>query len=325
MATVCYTERRGAVLTPSALGCLAAVPTVNVSAGCAHRCLYCYAQGYSQYPGENTVLVYRDTAARATEELRRKRRRPLAVYFCPSCDPFQPVEEVLDMTYETMRGVLEAGVAIEFVTKGQVPARFIDLFARHVGQVSGQVGITTLEAGLAATLEPGAAEPAARVASLGALSRAGVHVSVRADPLVHGVMDTEESFAAVLAAAQARSVREVAASFLFLRPAIAAALRRHIADATLLDQVLTPYRQGVRFRLRGGQGSGLALPEAVRREAFARLRKIAEKRGMTLHVCGCKNPDLTDESCHISRTAGSERLDRELLWPEEKAPGQKTD
>ncbi len=310
-------------MTPSALGCLAAVPTANVSAGCAHRCLYCYARGYPQYPGEAMVLVYRDTAARVLDELHRKRRRPPAVYFCPSCDPFQPVEEVLDVTYETMKGVLEAGVALEFVTKGIVPARFIDLFARHPGRVSGQVGLTTLHAGLAATLEPGVPAPAARVALLGALCRAGVHVSLRADPLIHGVTDTEKNFAEVLAAACACGVREVAASFLFLRPAIAAALRRHISDLALRDRVLAPYRQGVRFRLRGGQGGGLALPEALRRGAFARLRKLTDEGGMALHICGCKNPDITDESCHITRTSGSAGSASALLWPEENASGHK--
>ena len=76
MVTVRFTERRGAVLTPSGLACLAGVPTVNVSVGCAHRCVYCYGRGYSQYPGERAVLVYRDTAARVEKELARKRRRP---------------------------------------------------------------------------------------------------------------------------------------------------------------------------------------------------------------------------------------------------------
>jgi hypothetical protein len=34
MASVRFIERRGAVLTPSALACLSGVPTVNISSGC---------------------------------------------------------------------------------------------------------------------------------------------------------------------------------------------------------------------------------------------------------------------------------------------------
>ena len=327
MVTVHYTQRRGAVLTPSALGCLATVPTVNISAGCAHGCIYCYTQGYSQYPGEDVILVYSDTAARVLGELRRKRRRPPVVYFCPSCDPFQPVEAVLDATYETMKGLLEAGVGIEFVTKGCIPGRFFDLFGRHPGRVSGQLGLTTLDAALAAILEPGAAAAEARLESVSGLCRAGVEVSLRADPLIHSVTDTESNLATVLAAARARGIREVAASFMFLRPPIVAGLRRHIRDAALLDRILAPYREGIRFRLRGGQGGGQALPAALRREAFARLRKLTEKCGMTLHVCDCKNPDITDEGCHITRTPGLRVAanpsggDPISLWPAEEAPG----
>ena len=136
MASVRFIERRGAVLTPSGLACLAGVPTVNVSSGCAHRCVYCYGRGYSRYPGEDTVLVYQDTAARVEKELARKRRRPAAVYFCPSCDAFQPVNAVLEESYQTMRVLLESGVGVEFVTKGAVPGRFLDVFSRHPGRVS---------------------------------------------------------------------------------------------------------------------------------------------------------------------------------------------
>lgn len=36
-------ERKSTVLTPSSLGCLTRAATVNVTAGCALGCIYCYA------------------------------------------------------------------------------------------------------------------------------------------------------------------------------------------------------------------------------------------------------------------------------------------
>ena len=90
-------ERQSAVLTPSILSCISHLPTINLTAGCAHNCLYCYVRGYSQHPGENTVTVYANTLERLQRELPRKRRRPVAVYFSPSSDLFQPVPEVLDL------------------------------------------------------------------------------------------------------------------------------------------------------------------------------------------------------------------------------------
>jgi DNA repair photolyase len=301
MVTVRFTERRGAVLTPSGLACLAGVPTVNVSVGCAHRCVYCYGRGYSQYPGERAVLVYRDTAARVEKELARKRRRPAAVYFCPSCDAFQPVDAVLEESDRTMRVLLESGVGVEFVTKGAIPGRFLDIFRRHRGCVSGQIGLTTLDESLRAALEPGAAPVNERLLNVSRLKEAGVRVSVRADPLIHGVTDADTDVAALMAACRERGVTGMAVSYLFLRPPIAASLKRQIADRALVERILSPYAQGCRFTLRGGAGGGLALPQAVRSAAYNRLAHLGAERGLQVHVCGCKNPDVAGGRCHLVR------------------------
>jgi hypothetical protein len=107
-----------AVLTPSSLACLTHVPTVNLTAGCAHECRYCYARGYLTHPGEGKVTFYTNTLAKLREELRRKRKKPSTVYFSPSSDPFQPVPEVLGMTYEVFKFLLESRIGVAFVTKG---------------------------------------------------------------------------------------------------------------------------------------------------------------------------------------------------------------
>lgn len=82
-------NRKSAVLTPSQLPCLADVPSVNLTLGCAHGFVYCYRRSYSLFPGEGQVAVYADTADRLIAELRRKRRKPTHVYFSPSTDVFQ--------------------------------------------------------------------------------------------------------------------------------------------------------------------------------------------------------------------------------------------
>ena len=84
-------ERKSAVLTPSSLACLANIATINLTAGCAHRCIYYYTQGYTTLPRDGTVHLYGNTAVKLAEELRRKRQLSRAVYFSPSSDLFQPV------------------------------------------------------------------------------------------------------------------------------------------------------------------------------------------------------------------------------------------
>ena len=71
---VVHTKRKSAVLTPSSLACLSRIPTVNLTMGCAHGCLYCYTRGYRVYPGEGTVYVYENTLDLLQRELQRRKR-----------------------------------------------------------------------------------------------------------------------------------------------------------------------------------------------------------------------------------------------------------
>jgi hypothetical protein len=76
MLKVIKKKRKTNFLTTSGLRCLAKLPSVNVSAGCAHNCVYCYTKGYSIYPGESLIEVYENMAERIADEIKRKRRKP---------------------------------------------------------------------------------------------------------------------------------------------------------------------------------------------------------------------------------------------------------
>ena len=97
------------------------MPTLNPTAGCVHLCSYCYARGYSNYPGDGTIVLYTNLAEKLENELSRKRKAPAFVYFSPSCDAFQPVKQVLDTTYSLMALLLERGIGVSFLTKGENP------------------------------------------------------------------------------------------------------------------------------------------------------------------------------------------------------------
>jgi len=311
-------RRTGRVLTPSALHCLAQTPTVNITVGCAHRCVYCYTRGYSRHPGDGRLLVWANTAEMLRRELARRRTRPAAVYFCPSSDPFQPLEPVLQQTHDSMRILLRAGIAVQFATKGRIRHRFVSLFADHADLVHAQIGLTTLDQRLTAILEPGAAPIDERLASIESLSRIGVAVRLRADPLIHGVTDGDDDWSRLLRACRKRGVRSAAAGYLFLRPAISNSLRKRIGDPDLRRQILQPYERGESIRLRGAGTSVTALPAHVRRAAFSRLCRVAQSCGIKMTVCGCKNADLTNDCCHLTplttNGARSAREEQFRLW-----------
>ena len=87
MVTVAWADRKSPVLSASSLVCLSQTPGVNLTLGCAHDCIYCYARGYSTFPGENKVIIYENIVEKLGVELARKKTKPQAIYFSPSSMP----------------------------------------------------------------------------------------------------------------------------------------------------------------------------------------------------------------------------------------------
>jgi len=300
MTEVFPIERKSAVLTPSSLACLAHVPTVNLTAGCAHECRYCYARGYLTHPGEGKVRFYTNTLAKLRAELPRKRKRPTTVYFSPSSDPFQPIPEVLDMAYDVFRFLLESGIGVTFVTKGRIPQRHRALLATHAALVQGRIGLTTLDPAVATAFEPCAATPEVRLAQAGELIGAGVPVDARLDPILPGLTDGADCLEPLCEALARIGVHTIAASVLFLRPAVTGSLRRHVEDKLMLNRMLDNFADGERLAIHAGNSRVLALRTSARLEIMDRLKSIAHRHGLEILVCACKNPDISSSSCHIS-------------------------
>ena len=310
-----FIERKGAALTPSSIRCLAWMPTVNITAGCSHGCIYCYIKGYLNYPGDGTVRVYRNTASQVAQELKRKRRKPIAVYFCPSSDAFQPVPEVLDQSFETMRTLLQNNVGVQFVTKGIIPDRFFELFAQHPRLVSGQIGICTIDQAIADIFEPAAAPLAIRMEQLKRFVGTNIAISVRADPLIRGITDTDALLRPFLAAIREAGVTQLAVSYLFLRPAIRSNIARNIPDISMRQTILNAYSGRESLILRGGDQLGQPLHVDIRRAGFDRIRRLSDELGISLHICGCKNPDLTEQRCNLTQlTIASRDVAQGALW-----------
>ena len=301
-------NRKSDILTPSQLRCLSKIPTINIMAGCVHNCIYCYTKGYSQYPGDGKVVLFDNTADKLKQELARKRKKPQAVYFCPSCDPFQPISEILDQTYKSMATLLEAGIGVQFLTKAIVPQDFIELFARYSNLVCGQIGLTCVDDSVRKIFEPKTASVSEKLATMKKLVEIGVITGVRADPLIYGVMDSDKGLTDLFSAIVKTGVKEIAVNYLFLRPAIKESIKKNITDKELLFKVFNPYRNGVKLPIGLKNSSGVALPRETRENAFKRIQNIAEGFGLSIHICGCKNSDITPESCNITRLPKSSQL-----------------
>jgi len=291
-------SRGGPILTPSSLPCLSRIPTVNITEGCAHGCAYCYTQGYSNYPGNGRVVLFDNIPELVRAELARKRRLPRRVYFSPSSDAFQPLSEVQEVTYQTMAVLLAAGVEVAFLTKGVPEDRFLALFANAPLRVFAQIGITTQDDAHRRVFEPWAASPGRRLALVESLTRIGVVTTARLDPLIPDVTDSDANLAPLLTELVGRGVLHVAASYLFLRPGISRTLTKALRSIALPPGAMAGWAWRV---FAGGVGGGRMIPAQERCRRFTRLRNLAAVRGIELHVCACKNPDVpAAEGCQIA-------------------------
>jgi len=193
--------------------------TVNVSAGCLHRCVYCFAAGYRHNPTEAlTIRLYTDLVSRMQRELATMSSPPRRLHLSPSVDPFQPLPEVQRVSTSLLRTALSRGMEAHFITKGYlVLPETKALILAHRACVFITVGLITTDPALAAILEPGAAPPADRLALARWAVSEGVHTCVRVAPVLPGVTDSDAQLEDLFGKIDEAGVRTVALSYIFLR------------------------------------------------------------------------------------------------------------
>lgn len=301
-------ERKSDVLKSSSLVCLGRSydATINLTQGCPHRCIYCYARGYRSYPGDDRVLLYGNTVEKLREELLRKRRLPETVYFSSSSDAFGPYRLLQRMTYEAMQMLLEHGIHISLLTKGYIWRRFYSLWRQYPGMVDAQIGLNTLSPTIAGWLEPLAATPRRRLRNIKRLLATGIDLTVRVDPLVPYVTDTPEQMTDLCRLLAGMGVKNLSAAYLFVRPRILRNILDDLPAPTLRRRMWEVYHAGVTVPLHG-EGCAIRLPAAMYRKAgYDRLRRISSRFGLQLRLCSCKNPDLDlPDKCNLVVPAGS--------------------
>lgn len=196
--------------------------SINPYRGCEHGCIYCFARpthawlGLSPGLDFETRLVARPNAADLLDaELRHARYVPQPMAIGTNTDPYQPIERDREIMRACLKVLQRFRHPLAIVTKGTLIERDLDILADMAAQGLVRVGIsvTTLDADLARKLEPRAPSPARRLATIRALSDAGVPVRIMTSPVIPGLTDHE--IEALLGAA--RNVGADAASWIMLR------------------------------------------------------------------------------------------------------------
>jgi len=196
--------------------------SLNPYRGCEHGCIYCFARPTHSYLGLSPGLDFETrlvAKVNAAQLLRRELARPSYVpehiAIGVNTDAYQPCERERKITRQVLEVLSECRHAVGLVTKSSLIERDIDLLAPMAAQhlACAAITITTLDPGIARTLEPRAAAPARRLRTIETLARAGIPVSVSVAPIIPFV--TEPEIEKILEAA--RDAGAVGAHYVVLR------------------------------------------------------------------------------------------------------------
>ena len=195
---------------------------LNPYRGCEHGCAYCYARPTHEYLGfsagldfETKIMVKLRAGALLRAEFSKSKWEPQVLGMSGVTDCYQPAERRFRITRSCLEVLAEFRNPVSVITKNFLVTRDLDLLrelARH-NAVHVFISVTTLNADLAAKMEPRASRPAHRLRAIEMLARAGIPVGVMVAPIIPGLNDRE--IPSVLEAAKAAGA--TAAGYTILR------------------------------------------------------------------------------------------------------------
>ena len=275
--------------------------SVNPYRGCEHGCIYCYARPFHEYLGfssgldfETRIVVKENAPALLRRELASPKWKPQVIAMSGVTDCYQPIERRLKLTRGCLQVLAEFRNPVALVTKNLLVTRDIDVLGELAQHRAAMVfiSLTTLNSGLRGVMEPRTSPPAARLAAMESLAKAGIPVGALLAPVIPGLTDHEIP-ALVEAAARAGACT---AGYVLLRLPHAVAplfeqwLTTHFPDRK--EKVLQRLRS-----LRGGKLSESAFGKRMRGQGI-----FAEQIAQLFEV-SCRKAGLGEERGGLSTAA----------------------
>lgn len=179
---------------------------INVYRGCAHRCIYCYAQYSHEYIGDNDFFGSIHAKTNIAEVLRRELPRYCreAVNLGGVTDSYQGVEREMKLMPDVLKLLADYHVPVIISTKSPLIVRDAELFCRIRREAGAMAAftVTTMDESTAALIEPGSARPSQRMAAVGEMKKAGLICGVHMMPVIPMLTGSKQGMEAVFAAAR---------------------------------------------------------------------------------------------------------------------------
>lgn len=182
---------------------------LNPYLGCTHACLYCYASFMLRYSGiAEPWGSFVEAKINLPKILVKEAKRPGQVLLGTVCDPYQPAEEIFQLSRRALEILGLAGYQVEVMTKSDLVLRDLNLLKKFPG-FSVEMTITTIDERVSALFEPNAPSPARRLRAVAALVQAGVATTVFFGPVLPYFSDSFEQMVAILSAIKSTGCRRV--------------------------------------------------------------------------------------------------------------------
>ena len=197
---------------------------LNPYRGCGHGCVYCYAADVLREKRQWGSFV--DVKVNLPVLLSKQRKKLSGVIGLGTVtDPYQPIEEERRLTRYCLEQLALADCTVCIHTKSDLVLRDLDILKTLK---SAEVGftVTTMDSELAGKLEPGAPEPARRIAALRELSEAGIKTWVFLGPVIPLLNGTPDMLADVVTASANAGTNRLMYDRLRLKPSLEQRLRK---------------------------------------------------------------------------------------------------
>ncbi|MGH9571832.1 MAG: radical SAM protein, partial [Candidatus Angelobacter sp.] len=252
---------------------------INPYRGCEFACKYCYARYTHEFMElrdgkdfERRIFVKRHSAWLLQQELKQVRSgEPIAIG--TATDPYQPAERKFQVTRALLEEfALHAGLNIGIVTKSDLVLRDLDVLREIASQnrLTICMTVTTMNTGLARSLEPRAPRPDLRIQAVKKLVEAGIRAGVNCAPVLPAITDSPADLEQLVRAAAEAGAGFVFSNPLFLKPCTEKVFMPFLRES--FPHLVAMYRQ---------RYSGHAyLPPQYQNRIAALIKKYCGKYGL---------------------------------------------
>lgn len=289
-------KRKSRALGTGVPQCLArmGVYSLNVLSGCAYECAYCKFRAKKQTPADSVVLYTElpDQLAEEVEGLKRRGSDFRLVLFNTASDAFFGDPGANEIAARCIQILLDNDIHVSIATKGLIPPDLLDILAARPHLVVVNANVASISESFQRNFESRLPPLTQRIAAIKAVRARGVPLRGRIEPLMPMENDSREQVERLLAIYREAGVREVVVSYLQMSPEVATRMRDRVnrVQASML---------GHWYRSPEGRLERL-LDRKYRHRKYGEFKEAAERLGMRVLICACRNADMYSGRCFIA-------------------------